>query len=136
MRARTKRRGQPARGRLTRKVRGLRTMRPMLERLEERCLLDAHGLCQSCPGLDDDQLAIPFIVELQDGPNDLVLRRHGDYLQLLDTLSGIEVASASAVSTSDVIVWGVDNVNDTLMLDFSGGEWTLPVTFHGGGGGV
>ena len=132
MSRRSKRQKQQSRRGAEKKSRTPRVFRPIFERLEERCLLSAHGLNELGSGVGDDQQLSPLIVELVSGPNDLTLRRDGEHVQLVETDSGIEVASQPIAATSEIVIWGVDDVDDTLTLEISGGEWTLPVTFHGG----
>ena len=133
MNARRKRRRQKRRARNRSPQRPLAT-RLVLERLEERWLLDTQGLDPSCPG-EDDPIVAPLVVVLDEGPTDLVLSLQADHVRLHDILSSIEIAAAPIATTSEVIITAADDVDDTLTIDFSGGEWTLPVTFHGGDAG-
>ena len=68
-------------------------------------------------------------------PSDLTLRLNGEELEIIDTLTGKLLANKPLGETSEVIIHGVDDLNDTLTIDFNGGIIEVPITFHGGDAG-
>src|SRR5262245_46555045 len=65
-------------------------------------------------------------------PGMLVLGMDGDDFRLLDGDTGAEIARRPAASTDAVVIYGVDDADDTLTIDFDSGLPSAPVTFHGG----
>src|SRR3982074_734418 len=72
------------------------------------------------------------------GENRYTLRLRGDKLELSETESGVVSRSQLIAATSGVVIQGANgNVNDTLIVDFSGGMFSLPegIRYDGGEGG-
>src|SRR5687767_13913636 len=128
-----------------------------LETLESRWLLDSQGpvtassYTETGPWLSDfvgplqlgpEAAAVecagsdrPFVVNLASGPNRMTLRRAGPDVQLVDDVSGAEIARQVYATTRSIEIWGADEVDDTLTIDFGGGELERPMAFHGGASG-
>ncbi|MCA8995327.1 MAG: VCBS repeat-containing protein [Planctomycetaceae bacterium] len=87
------------------------------------------------PGLPVRQQVLEFI---SDGSTDLnlVLRKFGDDLQILNKATNSVVASRTLADTRAIFVTGTDERNDTLTIDFSTGIFELPdfLRFDGGDG--
>ena len=77
--------------------------------------------------------AAPFeFVIASTSPTDLTLRLNGEHLEIVDTLAGTLLARRALASTSEIVIHGVDNVDDTLTVDFNNGIIEAPIMFHGG----
>jgi hypothetical protein len=62
------------------------------------------------------------------------LRLHEGYVQLVDTMSDTVLLSKAQVDITAVVIKAANGVNTTLAIDFSGGAYSLPVSFIGGTG--
>jgi hypothetical protein len=62
------------------------------------------------------------------------LRQSGSDVQVVDDATGQVLLSKALADTTSVTIQGANGVNTTLTIDFSGGAFTLPVTFTGGTG--
>ncbi len=69
------------------------------------------------------------------GPIQITLRVSGTQLELIDSKTGDELASAPLATTSEVDVTGVAHSVTTFTVDFSGGAIPLPINYDGGSGG-
>jgi uncharacterized repeat protein (TIGR01451 family) len=94
-----------------------------MEPLEDRRLLTLGG-------------PLTYAVAETSGPSDLLLRRSGDDLEVVDAGNQTVLASRSIGATTGVLITGRDAANDSLTVDFSSGELSaLPIEFHGGAAG-
>ena len=64
------------------------------------------------------------------GPIDLLLRRDGSRLLLLD--GGVPVASREAKGTSEILVGGPDRHDTSLTVDYAFGPIPVPIDYHPG----
>jgi hypothetical protein len=62
------------------------------------------------------------------------LRQSGGDLQIVDDATGQVLLSKALADTTSVTIQAANGVNTTLTIDFSGGAFTIPVTFTGGTG--
>ncbi|MBT4500668.1 MAG: LEPR-XLL domain-containing protein, partial [Gemmatimonadetes bacterium] len=83
---------------------------------------------------DDTATLFEFTV-VSDSSTDLELRLNGENLEIVDNRTGALLAGRSLGETSEIIIHGVDDLDDTLTVDFSGGLIEAPITFHGGAAG-
>ncbi|MBW2623244.1 MAG: LEPR-XLL domain-containing protein, partial [Deltaproteobacteria bacterium] len=70
-----------------------------------------------------------------DEPGDILLRVNGSDLEIVNKQTGEQLARKLISRTSEIIIQGVDDQDDTLTVDFTGGLIEAPITFHGGAGG-
>jgi hypothetical protein len=62
------------------------------------------------------------------------LRLSGGDIQLVDTASGQVLLSKVLADTTSITIDAASGINTTLAIDFSGGTYTVPVTFKGSTG--
>ncbi|MFC1829891.1 LEPR-XLL domain-containing protein, partial [Thermodesulfobacteriota bacterium] len=78
----------------------------------------------------------PFEFSLSsDVPTDVTLLIDGDDLVIVDNPTGQQLESRILNWTDEIVIWGLDDLNDTLTVDFTGGLFDVPITFHGGDAG-
>lgn len=99
-----------------------------------QAIVSSGGLLSDSSGIAIANF-LAFAAPSGNGADNLVLRRSGTNLELLD--NGMLVAAGPLALTQSVVLQGADGENDTLMIDFSGGSFSIPggIRFHGGAGG-
>ena len=80
--------------------------------------------------------ATPFAFTVASNtPSDLTLRLNGENVEVVDNLTGALLAQRAVGATSEIVIQGVNDLDDTLTVDFSNGLIAAPITFHGGDAG-
>ncbi|MFC1859817.1 LEPR-XLL domain-containing protein, partial [Thermodesulfobacteriota bacterium] len=69
------------------------------------------------------------------GPSDISLILDGEDLLIIDNFDDVHLTTRSIAGTSEIIIFGANDLDDTLTVDFSGGLFDVPITFHGGDAG-
>jgi Ca2+-binding RTX toxin-like protein len=78
--------------------------------------------------------ALGYTAPAGAAPASYSLRRSGADLQLVDSAAGTVLVSKPLADTTSVAVNAADGVNTTLVIDFGGGSYDVPVAFTGGTG--
>jgi hypothetical protein len=107
----------------------------------DTCTLTSHNNPDN-PALTDDaflwQLTQPgpmsYTAPAGSGSASYDLRLHEGYVQLVDAASNTVLLSKAQVDTTAVTIKAANGVNTTLTIDYSGGAYSIPVTFTGGTG--
>ncbi|MBT3606196.1 MAG: LEPR-XLL domain-containing protein, partial [Candidatus Latescibacteria bacterium] len=77
-------------------------------------------LSDSSNSTEADPAPFEFVIA-SNSASDLTLRLNGEHVEIVDNLAGILLARQALSQTSEIIIHGVDNVDDTLTVDFSNG---------------
>lgn len=74
----------------------------------------------------------PWDIQLPSpGPSAVTLRLSGGNIQEIDTLAQTVMDQRALNTVSNVIVTGAAGVNDTLAIDYGGGNFGIPFAFNG-----
>jgi hypothetical protein len=78
--------------------------------------------------------AMSYTAPAGSGSASYDLRLNEGYVQLVDSTTNAVLLSKAQVDTTSVSIQAANGVNTTLVIDFSGGSYSVPVTFTGGTG--
>ncbi len=84
------------------------------------------------PDSDDSASGMFEFTVTSDQPSECTLLLDGENFEIVDDRTGGLLASKAASGTSEIVITGVDSLNDTLTVDFNFGLIGVPITFHGG----
>jgi hypothetical protein len=69
---------------------------------------------------------------ISNQPSEYTLLLDGGNFEITDDRTGGLLASKAVAGTSEIVINGVEGLDDTLTVDFNYGLIEVPVTFHGG----